>query len=192
MLRDLGFVADYQCEILPGLPGSGSVPLQFHREGQRTHSEGLVIRVTPNHAKPWMGNFQYGDEKLSEVYASPSEETVCVVAQGQGYLVPVNHPAEYEVVRAYPIKNVFAIPDRRLIVFADFTKLTAYGPKGIAWETQQLSWDGLKITRVTSEAIQGLAWDSPHQKEVEFLIDTKTGRHQGGSSPETYTGRQSH
>lgn len=187
MLHKLGFTANYQCEVLPGLPGTGLVPLQFHGEGQKTHSQGLVVKTIPNSGTPWIGNFQFGDGTVSEVYAAPSEDMVFVVAKGQGYLVLVNHPLDYQLVKSYPIKEVFPVPQRRLIVFADFVKLSAYGPSGLEWVTSRLSWDGLKITGITSELIQGLAWDSPLNKEVEFFVDVRTGRHQGGSSPEKYT-----
>lgn len=186
MFHNLGFIANYDCEVLPGLPGVGPVPLQFHPQGQSTHSQGLVIKVVPNSGIPWIGNFQFGDGTLSEVYSTPSEQIVCVVAKGQGYLVPVNRPVEYQIVKSYPIKEVFPVPQRRLVVFADFTKLSAYGADFV-WVTSRLSWDGLKITSVTSELIQGLAWDSPLDKEVEFFVDVRTGRHTGGSSPDRYT-----
>lgn len=185
MFYQLGFTANYQCEVMPGLPGGGPMPLQFHRQGQRTHSEGLVVRIIPGGGAPWIGNFQFGDGGVSGAYAAPSKDLVFVVAKGQGYLIWVNRPAEYQLVQSYPVKEVFPVL-QHFIVFADFTKLSAYGPSGLVWITPRLSWDGLKITRVTSELIQGLAWDSPLEKEVEFFVDVKTGRHQGGSSPDSY------
>ncbi len=73
-------------------------------------------------------------------------------------------------------------------LIADFTKMSAYGSRGHAWTTSDLSWDGIEIVDVTSEQIKGLAWDSPQQHEVEFLVDVETGKHIGGSSPERYVG----
>jgi len=177
----------FTCEVLPGLPGTGPAPHQFRREGQRTHSEGLVVRVKPVDGEPWIGNFQYGDGDVyvSGVFVYSSDQFICVVARGQGYLVCGRRPSEYEIVRSYPIRDVRTIPEKSLIVFADYTELSAYGSKGFAWMTKTLSWDGLKITEVTAERITGVAWDAPANKEVGFSVDVTTGRSQGGSSPKT-------
>lgn len=34
----------------------------------------------------------------------------------------------------------------------------------------------------SSDYIRGQAWDAQQQQEVDFLVDVKTGRHEGGSN----------
>jgi hypothetical protein len=182
--EDLGFPRCYDCEILMGLPGTGPAPHEFRRPGQSTHSEGLVLKVTPHRGESWVGNFQRGDEGICGAYGYPEPTLVCAVARGQGYLVATDDPSRYELVEAYPIRGVQRVPDLPIIVFADYTALTAYGPKGRLWATSRLSWDGLRITEITPEVIRGVGWDAPHDREVEFLVDVKTGGYEGGSSPE--------
>jgi hypothetical protein len=183
-IQDLGFPRRYECEVLPGLPGTGPLPYQFRFEGQSTHSEGLVLKVTPDHGETWVGNFQRGDSGLSGAYGHPLETSVIAVARGQGYIVVTHQPTQYELVRSYPIRDVRRVPDLPLVLFADYTELTAYGPEGMVWMTPRLSWDGLRITEITPEVIRGLGWSAPEDREVEFLVDVRTGHHKGGASPD--------
>jgi hypothetical protein len=132
----------------------------------------------------WIGRFETGSEGLSGIYATPSPESACVVAEGSGYWVPTLHPDAYNVVRCTPIKEVLRVPERDIIIFADYTRMSAYGINGLLWTTERLSWDGLQITHVSRSSILGLAWDAPADRHVEFSIDTSTGVSAGGSSPE--------
>lgn len=86
-----------------------------------------------------------------------------------------------------PIIDARAIPERRLLILADFTMLAAYGPDGLAWRTGQISWDGLRITGVSSDEISGIAWNAPDQRHVSFSVNLKTGAHRGGASPDVGT-----
>lgn len=79
-MQYLGFPSRYECEVLPGLPGSGTLPCQFHFEGQSTHSEGLVLKVTPDHGETWIGNFQRGDSGLSGAFGHPLDTSVIAIA----------------------------------------------------------------------------------------------------------------
>ncbi len=167
-------------EILPGVPGTGSKIYHFH-EKEGTFSEGLAVKFTLEDGSAWIGNFQFGDYDLSGIFEFDDKQSVCVVARGVGYFLYVKKPSNYEVLSCYPIIEVRAVPHRQIFVFADFTKLTAYGPQGLLWKTPRISWDGIKITEVTPELIIGLAWDSPKQQNERFEIDVITGHHRGGA-----------
>jgi len=182
LVADLGFQQGYLVELLPGLPGAVSVA-QFHRKGQRTFREGVVVRVTPTGGQAWVGNFQCGDGRLSGVYATPSPHAACVVAGGQGYVVPVQDPGAYQLVAAYPIGDVRSLLELGLILFADFTDIVAYDSRGCVWSTGRLSWDGLTITSVSPAGIVGKAWDAPAGREVSFVVDPRSGRPEGGATP---------
>lgn len=179
---DLGFQHRYRCEVLPGLPGTGPLPLQFAAEGQRTHSEGTVVRVWPDKAPTWLGNFQKGPlGGISGAYGCPSDTCLCVVSKGQGYFINVENPEEYEIVGCIPILGVLRPPGRGLLVFSNATELIAYGEKGVAWMTEQLSYDGLRVTEVTNDLIRGAAWDAPLGSDVGFEVEVSTGKHRGGA-----------
>jgi len=68
------------------------------------------------------------------------------------------------------------------VVFADFTDLVAYGADGIAWETERLGADDVKITDVSADEIHGTWWNPATQSTASFIVDLKTGVLKGGTS----------
>jgi hypothetical protein len=46
-----------------------------------------------------------------------------------------------------------------------------------------VSWDGIRIGRVSSGAIEAIAWDAPQGRECRFVLDATTGRTIEGVSP---------
>ena len=95
-------------------------------------------------------------------------------------------PASYDMIRSIPIRDVLVVPEEPKLVFVDHTRLAAYGPRGFLWLTDDLSWDGLRVTDVTASMIRGTAWDSPANREVSFSVDTEDGASEGGASPARY------
>jgi hypothetical protein len=77
------------------------------------------------------------------------------------------------------------VPAPGLILFAGFTSITAVGKMGTVWQTERLSWEGLRITRIEDEKLYGFGWDLMSDKEVAFEVDLKIGRHVGGTRPAT-------
>lgn len=192
-IQMLEYAASYDAQLVTGV--AGRVPHMFqwkraHAEPDalvlETPSKSLLVEVIPPDGEPWVGSFLQGLGGVTGLYATPSSTTLCVVANGQGYWVPVLAPTDFSEVKCNPIKTVFVVPQQNVMVFASYTELAGYGPMGLMWVTERLSWDGLKITEVTDKQIHGLAWDSPANKEVPFVVDVESGKHQGGSSPECY------
>lgn len=188
MELDLTFPCKYEVEALPELPSGGVEPQRFYfpRMGEEGGRDGLLIKVSPEGGEPWLGIFAFGQngpDALTGIYSCPNGVSLCVVSEGDGYIVRTDDPHVWKEVKAYPILDVRAIPSKKLLVFADFTEIVAYGVGGLAWKTSRLSSDGVKIIEVTADHIRGLAWDAATDREVEFLVDVNTGRHTGGSSP---------
>jgi hypothetical protein len=82
-----------------------------------------------------------------------------------------------------PITDVHVMPEHKLIVFIDFTHIFAYGADKNAWKSDRISWDGITITQVATNHLFGVAWDAMQDKEVEFAIDVRDGKHTGGAQP---------
>ncbi len=110
----------------------------------------------------------------------PDPRLLCIVAKGEGYLVSASSPTSWDRVQVIPIIDVRPIRTHEIIVFADFTRLVAYGQAGIKWQTKRLSWDNLKITDVTDTSIKGEFWDIRSEEMAGFVVDLATGTHQGG------------
>ncbi len=197
-IQTLGFAVEYDARIVTATTGQAPLHQFQWKRAQpaagtlvlEVPSDALFVEVIPYDGELWQGAFLQGLGGVSGLYATPSPTTLCVVARGQGYWVPVLIPTDFLEVWCNPVKSVFAIPDRSIVVFASYTELAAYGPSGMLWLTDRLSWDGLKITEVTAQHVRGFAWDSPANREVPFIVDAETGKHEGGSSPEKYAARK--
>lgn len=180
---DESFPRTYECEHLQETPAN--IDQIFYYPGGSTVGgrDGHIIRVMPYEGDSWVGIFAYGalsPNGANGLYTLPDPARLCVVAQGQGYVVQANAPASYETVEAQPILDVRPIVEREIIVFATFTDLVAYGKAGQLWRTERLAWEELKITEVTADHIRGKVWDPQTESYVDFTIDPATGEHQGG------------
>src|SRR5882762_4507899 len=161
----LVFPARYRVEELDVLPsGIGELDRFWFpgasRDGGR---DGLLVEVTPSEGKPWLGTFAFGYDSpraITAIYSCPNENSLCVISAGLGCIVNVRNPSDWEEVRALPVLDVRAVIERKLLLFSDFTKLSAYGPQGWAWTTARLASDDLRITEVGSEYVRGFGWDA--------------------------------
>ncbi len=175
-------IPDYHFSLRRSPIGSDLLSFDTHVPG----TNGCILEVVTGNGNVWTGKFERGPEGISGFYATPARNTVLIVIEGQGYWVPTQEPATYEVVATIPIRQVIRVPERDIVLLVDFLRMEAYGPEGLLWQTKRLSWDGLQITEVNSTTIRGLAWDSPADSQVEFSVDTSKGIVKGGSSPEHY------
>lgn len=184
------------------LPPSKSDLRHFYFPGASSTGgrEGILVKVSPQGAAPWLGTFAFGHESpqtLTGIFSCPNANQICVVSSGSGFLVDATNPVNFIQVKSCPIVDVRAALSRQLLVFVDFTSISAYDSKGLAWRTKDLSWDGLTITLLTSESIEGLAWDAPLDRQVKVTINLSNGAFVGGSSPsldmsDDYGARQVH
>lgn len=194
LLTTSGFGANYRVDRV-----SGPVPIgvrEFRRPDPvmtpaagialRTTSQHVVLQVTPEGGEQWVGEFWGGVEGLDGVFATPNADTLCVVVKGQGYWVPVREPTAFDAVRSIPIKRVLLVQTPAVLIFVSYTRLSAYGPQGFIWATEDLSWDGLEILDVAAGTVRGTAWDSPAGRNIPFSVDIATGKAEGGSSPAKY------
>jgi hypothetical protein len=186
----LGFESSYSVKFLEECPqmvrrfrrpSSKKVGLTF-----RDPSVSVCFEVETFEGSHWAGDFEGGPGGLTGAFGTPSPAVVCIVVEGQGFWIPVGNPSAYELVRSVPIKEVFA-GGSSLLLFVDSTRLTGYGENGFLWQTEDVSWDGISGIEASSETILGLGWDSPAGRNVPFVVDPKTGKVRGGSSPERYT-----
>jgi hypothetical protein len=195
---ELGFASNYDVRLLDHALALGPdwsfelarEPAERGRlsfESQPGGAKARLLEVMTAEGKVWTGSFEAGPGGLTGYFATPSPNTLLVVVQGQAYWIPTLQPASYEIVPAVPIRRVLRVPDRDIVLFIDFVRISAYGPDGLLWRTNDLSWDGLQITEANARSIRGLGWDSPGNRHVEFSVDTSTGVATGGSSPRVYS-----
>lgn len=174
----------YQVEEVRELPGAGKLnaPLLYIPPPRtRTEHDGLWLSLTPASGNPWVGVFAFGctsPHAFSRVVSSPNPDRALVVANGAGYLVSAADPQRWEEVPLRPVLDIRAIPERGLLLLSDFTRIAAYGSKGLVWRSPRLCWDELKITRVRGETIEGTGYDPTNSitNKSPFAVDIMSGR----------------
>ncbi|HEX4605935.1 MAG TPA: hypothetical protein VH724_18180 [Candidatus Angelobacter sp.] len=185
---DFTFPRSYEIRVLEAAPPVHPVEKLYHfpaelEEGDRS---GAYLRITPRHGPAWAGFFALGfesDQVISEVCSSPDPDSFCTVVGGYAYVVKADDPAQWLRVEQSPVVDLRALTQHGLLLFAGFTSITALGSAGILWTTERLSWEGLTITGLKGDTLQGHGWDALADKEVPFEVDLKTGVHTGGARP---------
>lgn len=114
------------------------------------------------------------------VWACPDPAWLCAVAGGYAYIIDTCKPSQWVQVEYRPVTAVHPLPRHGLLIFAGFNALTAWGPEGKRWETQRLSWEGVRINGVEGDTLSGYGWEMVSDRELEFEVDLKTGSHRGG------------
>ena len=179
----LDFDHTYECEVASETTGREN--RKFFYPGATTEGgrDGLMVNVIPYKGDPWLGIFAFGKvtpKGVTGIFSMPNSECLCVVAQGNAFIVSVNDPSTWESVRAIPVIDVRCIVKHGIIVFATFTELVAYGSSGLKWRTKRLTWDSLKVVEVTDDLLKGEYWDIRSESKQSFTVDLATGNHQGG------------
>jgi hypothetical protein len=167
-------------ELLPGLPGVGPYPEQFTATGHGTHSEGVVVRFHPRSSQAWVGNFQPGIYGYDGALLHPDGHTVIVVSGGQAYHID---PESRRLLRQFggAIADVVQDRARGLLVFSDGIRLWAMDVGGERWQTERISWDGIRDLAIDGEVVIGEAYDPMCDRWSSFSVSLETGTVRGGT-----------
>jgi len=173
-----GFGSKYKVQFPRELPG---VAAEVHRFGP-TEGRGrdeCLVRVSAVD-REWIGAFRGGDGGATVAMETPSPSHFFLSVAGQAYWVDTEWPASTEAVRAYPVREVKAIPEAGVLVCVDDTDMLLFDRAGAKWASRRIASDGLRITKADARGVWGEAWDASAGKEVGFFVDLATGSVEGG------------
>lgn len=102
-----------------------------------------------------------------------------LIAHGEAYYVPVYESGRCSELACGVVTQAETIPAIPLLVLASPFEVFGIGPEGLKWRTPRLATDGIKILSVSPDSITGVATDVS-DIYIEFTIDPKTGKHEGG------------
>ncbi len=157
-------------EVLPGLPATGPYPEQFTTRGG-THREGFVVRIVPDRAAPWVGNFQPGIGGISRVALHPDGKTLFVVAGGLAYPIdPESRTLVAPAVDDY-IQDVCAVGER--LVLVGWSELTVVGPGSQRWRTPPLASDGITDLSIEGDRLFATGWDECGEVQRPIELDLR-------------------
>jgi hypothetical protein len=145
------------------------------------YSEGFPVRFYKSDGIDWVANFKPGWTGLNAVYEFSGQQYILVIAGGTCYLM---NPDEEKPKSTFGVgyETVIKTLDGRLIL-QDLTDLTIIEPNGEYWNTERISWDGIKDLKLEGNLISGLSFDPMNDKEewVEFVVDLEKRNVKGGS-----------
>jgi|SRR5690242_19851875 len=188
MRFDFTFPREYEIKVLESPPPVHPLEKLYHypmelEEGDRN---GVYARVAPRSGTPWFGFFASGFDSpqvMNAVCSCPDPRTVCVIAGGYAYAVKAIHPTEWFRVEQRPVMELRTVSDQQLLLFTGFTSISALGREGIAWNSERLSWEGIRLDGIRGHVLQGFGWDALTDREIAFELDLRTGKHTGGARP---------
>ena len=174
----------------------GALQLLIHPQASPATNDGVphpYARVSErmggrNNASPFLATCALGftDPSMpTGLYSCPNAQELCAVAGGYAYVIDTAAPERSTHIALRPVAEILPLPDHGLLLFTGFHSIHAWGSEGLAWQTARLSWEGLRLTGISaaedgSPQLHGLGWNIHTDKEVEFVIDLRTGAHTGG------------
>lgn len=177
---DEAFDRNYEAEFIREQPGRPK-ELRHYPSCGKAYQEGRLVRVKSPGGDPWVGVFAFGRtrRRFDELFTCPHPDWLCVVSGNQAYLVDTQNPERWEHVNGgMHVTQVMPATEANLLLFADDTKIEAWGVTGRAWRSARLALDGLRHLRVEGRTLRGEGW-YPDVWEA-FTLDLQTGRHEGG------------
>lgn len=159
-------------EILDSLPTNGPMYISIP-EGY--YSQGYAVRFYREDHTDWVANFKPGVSKFNYVHELPNNNLI-IIAGGTCYII---NPEETQPVSKFggEYGGLLLSSDGR-IVLPGSTCITILETNGADWDSERISWDGLKDLKIEGSIVTGLSFDPMYDRDVwvkfTYDIDTKT------------------
>lgn len=116
-----------------------------------------MVRFSPEHGDPWVGNFQrgFGSRFLSRVFEHPDAKTFVVVSGGQAYVVD---PETRKAIETFGADIGSAVRDERRLVFGTETEAIIIERSGRS-VSPRLAWDGIADLKLEGDRLFGRGFD---------------------------------
>ncbi len=181
------FAPSWTAEVLPRAPMIAparqfTYPMNIAGEEDALARGALLLSVKPRSGGSFLATCALGftnPAMPTGVFACPHPDELCAMAGGYAYLVNTLQPERCTLLSLKPVVSVMDAEER--LLFIGFHSIQAWDRDGFAWETERLSWEGIRISEVTAQDITGFGWNLQTDKEIEFRVDLQTGAHTGGA-----------
>ncbi len=183
-----GFAQDWSAEVLKTPPLIAPArqfiyPQQIAGEEDALARGALQLMVRPASGGMFLATCALGftnPAMPTGVFPCPNPREMCAVAGGYAYVVDTEQPEHCTHIPLKPVVEVRSLATNGLLLFVGFHSMIAWGRDGLAWESSKLSWEGIHITSIDGDLLQGMGWNMLTDREVPFSLDLLTGQHQGG------------
>ena len=168
-------------EILSSLPAYGPMYIPISESGEVFYSEGFPVRFFKSDGTTWVANFKIGWTDLKYVYKLLRSSNLLVIAGGICYLMT---PEDTRPISVFGVgySTILIAEDGRLVL-QDDTSLTIIETNGDHWDTERISWDGIKSLKIKSNLVSGLSYDPMNSLNewIVFTLNIDTKALTGGS-----------
>jgi hypothetical protein len=162
-------------KILPGLVATGEPTSTFSVDGTGLHTEGLVVEFDGG----YRANFVRGNTDHDAVYTQCAPEGVHVLSGGNHYIFDLKAKKADPLEWQWICTSVFSEAAKAVVVF-DGIRAIAYQGRQKLWESERISWDGIRSVVADGDEIHGEGYNPIDDVWVRFQIAAKTGKHMGG------------
>jgi len=168
-------------EILDGLPSYGPMYIPVSENGEQFYSEGFVVRFYKADGSDWVANFKPGWTDCCLVVDYPNSNRIVVIAHGQCYIMTPDEQTPIDTF-GVDIKEAITTDDNKIVLLDDIYVMLM-DDKGIIWQSERISWDGIKDVQLQDNILTGLSYDpiDRNNEWIPFSVDLETKRVSGGS-----------
>ena len=189
---DLAFPRFWRAEVLPVRPQIlPSRHFTYPREAEEIERGALEVLVDPGRAPdprtavelsreeaPFLATCALGfrDPAVpTGLWSCPNPQEICAVAGGYAYLINTASPAHFAMPAYRPVLEIRPVPEKGLLLFVGHRGILAWAAGGQVWESQKLSDEGVAITGVDGDVLEGTGWNMRTDRETGFRLDMRTG-----------------
>jgi hypothetical protein len=182
------FPATWTAELLTAPPLIAparhfTYPQQIAGEEDALARGALLLNVKPHSGGNFLATCALGFREPSlpsGVWTCPRPDDLLALAGGYAYLVDTTAPDHCLHLPLRPVTAVLPAVADNLLLLAGFHTITAIGPTGPVWTTARLTWEGLRMGELRDGKLHGLGWNMLEDRELPFILDLTTGKHEGG------------
>ncbi len=177
---------DKRFEILEGLPPYGPMYIPITIDDEPFVSEGYVVRFFKSDGTDWVANFKPGWTDYYGIFDYPDHDSTIVIAGGLGYIMSTENETPKSSF-GLTIKHVIQRKDGSLICADDTHILLLDNQSGDFWESDRISWDGIRDLKLDENIVTGQSYDPTNSIKpwADFFFDLDTKEINGGSFQET-------
>lgn len=130
----------------------------------------------------WVGNFQRCLSSYDAVFTTFGTDRPLIIAGGKAYVVDLASRKEVAEFGG-AIQWCLELAERKWQVLADGCDFEARDREGVVWQSERVSWDGMRDLIRRGDQLFGLAYSPFDDGYKEFVLDLLTGKFVGGSYP---------
>lgn len=178
--QDFSFPHAWEAEALAARPAI--LPARhfiYPRDAEEVERGALEVMVRPRGQAPFLATCALGFRDPAAptgLWSAPDPAWLCAVSGGYAYLIDTGKPEQFTMLPYRPVLDVRPASSDGLLLFVSHHKILAWGRDGQAWESEQLSDEGVMITSIEPGMLRGTGWEMRTDKEISFALDLQSGR----------------